>query len=90
MSQGEGKQFQAVRQLQCFDAAGMAWFGGRQLEARANSTWIAPPWSHGAVPERGVDDFLLGPSLGQWHLEQAGVSFVLSNYDATSAFACST
>ena len=69
---GEGKAFKAVRQLHCFDAASMAWFGGRQLAANMENTWTAPPWSHGAVPERGVDDSLLGLSLGQWPLEQAG------------------
>ena len=87
---GEGKAFKAVRHLHCFDAAGMAWYGGRQLEATAQSCWIAPPWAHGAVPERGVDDSLLGLSLGQWRLEHAAVSFILSNYDATNAFACSS
>ena len=87
---GEGEAFKAVRQLHCFDAAGMAWYGGRQLEATAQSCWMAPPWAHGAVPERGVDNSLLELLLGQWRLEQAGVSLILSNYDATNAFACSS
>eukprot|EP00974_Lingulodinium_polyedra_P089847 8710521-Lingulodinium_polyedra.AAC.1 len=46
------KGVSSLRLLHCFDAAGMAWFGGRQLHAAASKEppWCIPAWVHGCVP----------------------------------------
>ena len=58
----------SLRLFHCFDAMGMAWHGGRQLEAETKrpSEQLYPAWVHGRVVGRARERFAIAFDLAMW------------------------